>query len=853
MATQWEELVGSTERCLKAWRKAAAERQPLVKGEFSYLGTSLVFEIFDESNCDETPLPRWYGLRRFAILARTTDWIDLTPSETRSIFGALVCGAQASNASLPVFFVSSAFDRLSGALEVLGYEICKGSRRVRQYESNLLEAVESRYELCFLDGVIKYFRNFMFDYSSSAQIAVKSSETFEYQHDESSLSPYWNNGQAAAVDLSLQGLGDVTTIGLVLKLVRSYPIFYRPRGHSAPYLKQFAVHLTYNDVNPDTVTDNDLYTNMVPSKQPASAWSATAIFRPDDLGENAAFSLGVSAAIRRILGMYVIGKACPKGLLMTEMKHCDKTTASKAFAISSLLSAQSREALAALVDGTGAEGIFSSSHHPAEWKMLFRGDLALALKRNDIAKDVDRIASPPFGSFVSLLSLIAGTDKGNIENAAREWSACLKSFRQIWDSGNAHDFLFLNTKNKEDSQSDEPQSFWATSLWDDIVDMPDKCQSLLTQKLQMLRFCTAVKNTSTTFSCFLGPEKSKGPIIFARRLPATCDLDARCDCLSKQIGKKSTTEDDEVDPLLSIKVQYPALVSDIRAYKATFPDDNFEQFQEFYPLGSFVADSPNSLFHLAALFADLEACSAVDQKPMFNAEAEAEKALDYIETLSVIQFSAELLCAALSCAYSILREEASEWFDNADDDVMSDVTLEVLSRLDALECAIRSVMAKVREDASQLGAVRDDLNSSISQETLVQVDELCGSIDKFETWMVMARELDSLLTLPEEINTTRRLSIASSISRKRLVMSLALGRKNTTAQDASEARRLFALAKLFSPGTDHQHTWQSSDGRELASCNTKSLQVRTRDDKYQLVASVEDGGRRVRLSRLFRL
>jgi hypothetical protein len=49
-----------------------------------------------------------------------------------------------------------------------------------------------------------------------------------------------------------------------------------------------------------------------------------------------------------------------------------------------------------------------------------------------------------------------------------------------------------------------------------------------------------------------------------------------------------------------------------------------------------------------------DACSplsANDQKPLFKAEQEAEKALGYLEGLSLAQLSATLLTSGLNCCY----------------------------------------------------------------------------------------------------------------------------------------------------------------------------------------------------------
>ena len=847
MATPWEELIGSAERSLKAWRKGGNVRQRegdvMYEVDFTYLGHSLTFALFDESNCASIPLSSWFKLCNFAILGRTNDWTDLTPSETRTIFGALVCGAHASGNPLPVFFVSQSFEHIESTREVLGYEIC--GHLVRQYESNLIEA-DSRHEMFFLDGIAKYFKRHIFDFADPGLVRTTLIERFSYLHDGSPLHQYWTLTNPSVLGLPLEELGELTTTTMLAKMIRTYPDFYsNPRSSAVAFLQNFSVTLSYTNINPVAVVDNDSYTTLIPSKQPPTAWSAAASFLTDDPGGNV-FALGSAGCIRRILGLYVVAKVCPSGQQFSQLS-CDKSAVDKAFSISSLLSARSRQAIHTLVH----EG----SDAPTDFQILFHKILSKTLKQNDISKEFDVISSPPIGTWASLLSMIIGSGRSGLETLAQDWRLSLKQLRSSWECGRVEDYLFLSTCGcRTDASSDKVVPLWARSLWDDMlqkwkqegldVSLPDTNQSLFTQKLQMLRFCTASKTTLGLYTKYLGPRESK-PLPLLRRLPTLVDYDTHLKFIAQRIRQSQSSEgDNDSDPFLQLKVEFPSLVSDIRAYKHEFPDDGFSDFVELYLETDAMGAGEFSEF-LLPLFTALDPCPARSQKPLFNIELEAEKALDFLESLTSIQFAAEILCAALSTVYSILREEASEWVSFDVEYAPSSSSLPHSSLRD-LEESIKNAIGKVREDVAQFGSA--DSNSSISQDTLIEVDTVCSKIDHFETWIVKARELDCLLTLPEESNTTRRLSLAGSAARRRMVVDLAVHGK-TVAQDSSEARRLLGLAKTFSPGVDH--AWQSTDGREL-SCSSKTFEIRTASGENMpecaLTAMVDDNCKRMRLS-----
>ena len=834
-ATPWEELAADIEHTLTKWHKCGNAKQQGAKQqgemcepvELAYLGSTLTLALFDASNASTTGIHRWYDLANYALLARTNDWIDLTPSEVKSIFSALICGCQASGSHLPVFFASSSLARLSHSVAVLGYEIClgRGSRLrngVRQYESTLLESINAKHDLYFLDGLLKYFKKSIHYYSSPDQLYVTVKETFTHTQSNSiPVCQYWTS-ETVSPGLFSKNLTRKDLLILNLRRRRSNC------EHGQSFIQQLFISLNYANLdNLDHLLDNSSYTTLIPSKQPPVSWSMEAVFRretaePTSSNKSIVYALGYSLCVRRILGLYIYAKSV-EGVRMVDLK-LDARSMARATSIASILSANSRECLETLavhfVDGDGGNGAPSSSRKEIQHytQYLFQDLLAQSLSQNEMASGIDDLAtSLPYGSWLSLLSILVGCSQGHPEDVASLWSDLLAHLREAWDGKNMGGFPFLYASKKEmgnNSAADESVPLWKRTLWDDLgeVSLPNKEEeSIIMQKLQMLRFCTAVRDTSPTTACVYS-HADVGHFVMpqlVRRIPITHDAVAMTTFVSQNLLTASGSELSQ-----QLKVCLPAVIADIRAFKAANPTAEYSSFKKWYQVDCLAQEIQNEVGHtygdFSELWASLDACEAAKQKPMFRAEAEAEKALLFLESITPIQFSAEMLIAAMSTTLSLLRGEVAEWIGSSidDGDVVARNVTEGIAILEANTlCAVQ----KIRRDVAQFVTTAAD--SSISQDTLILVDDVCQGLDELETFVIKARELDTLLTLPHEVHGPR-LRHAGRTERRRLV--LALARLDAAAAvDSNESKRMQGLAKSFSPGSRPAHTWHSADGREL--------------------------------------
>lgn len=838
MATPWEELVADIERCLTLWRKCSNEKNRSVthRTEITYLGSKLVLTLFDKHDTHITNIPNWFDLENYAVLSRINDWIDLTPSECRSIFSALICGAQASGNSLPVFFCSTSLERIHNAFEVMGNEIVNHTS-MRHYESSVLGTIDSKHELFYFDGVMNHFRNRMPHLREPNQSVRKVSieESFVYEHDDSILYRY---SKASDDEIFNDGNNHLKLRDLITHILRRSRSLVPP----LPLLKSLTIQLTYLNLTVDSITDNIAYTTLIPSNQPATAWSAQAKFR--DVPTFNKFvstssspasvdgtSLGISSCVRRIFGLYIIGKSCEKRTVMADFMP-NASNAEKATFVAALLSFKSREALDSLL--VKHESI-DSSRVDMSWAFLFHESLIEALKKSPALDNCDE-RCPRFCSWIGLLSMFTGCSQGSVETIGKEWAACLKKLRDNWNTGNVKTFPFFNSTDNSTLYSDQKVNpLWMSSLWNDVIErgaidgcnlcLPNKSQSVITQKLQMLRFCTATKEVSLSYPVLMEAENSF--IDLARRVPSTFDSDTMLNFMSEQIesGTQTVTEIPG-DPYLKVKILLPALISDIKAFKSAFPKSEFKRFHDWYRLDTLASLWQKDNKYFSDLYYSLEPCPAQEQYPMFNAEREVEKAFSFLESLTITQFAAEILIAALATCESILRMDFLEFggvgesnFDSLQE-----------QDLNLLQLKVMDVIYKVRNDVAEFSGC--DADVSISQDTLLEIDDVCELIDRLELSFVRAREIVGLLRRHGEINETNttdpsQWNLASVISSKDVY----------GASNDIEGRYLFRLAKIFGQGNARGHNWVSHDGRELVSSN-KTYIIET--EFLKLRAKIED-------------
>jgi len=748
---------------------------------------------------------------------------------------------------MPVFFLSSSHDRMHHALEVLGYELQRDGP-VRSYESALVDSIGPTHDLFYIDGLIKYFRkNLVSGTEDECQpICISSSEYYSYTHEDKVLVQYWRAAGGGAAANPLWRVDDISALELSTLLLRLYP----PSSSDAtedmqasdkPFIEKVSIKLSYNSLVADSFIDNESYTTLLPSKQPPEAWSIHATFRGL---ENEGAGLSYASCIRRLLGLYLCGKVCQSDTPMRMARSVGQNGLERVAVVSAILSQKTRSLLDGVQQLSSAEdpnnGISSSLENAIQY--MFRQSAtapAALLDDNDQSFYLPHVEG---GSWVGLLSLFVGcATRGKIDKIVSLWVSCLKRLRNNWESGNVEGLPFLPYRSPfHGDEEGSPRKLWTDSLWDDVLKstkacLPDKTQSVFVQKLQMLHFCTVVRSLPLTVPV----EAPGGAFELARRLPSTNDIDAHLKFMaqltSSSSGGGEKTDGSRDDPYLSFRVRFPAIVSDMKSFKAAFPNAAFEEFRGWYRIDILEEAVGKDGEFFRPLFASLDSCQAAEQKPLFKPETEAEKALDFLEALSMTQFATEMIDAALVNTSIILRKEVGEWLIGVDD------SLDILGALEDLDQKIKLARAKLREDVAEFGT--SNASASISQDTLLQLDGVCIAMDHVESFIVKARDLEVILALSSQ-GTSSSFSSAAK-ARRRLVVSLASQSSEVVALNGAEAELLFSLAKTFSRGAaatgDLKHSWFSTDGRELPPCDSKSIVVSSEAQSSRLNTILENG------------
>ncbi|CAE7483762.1 unnamed protein product [Symbiodinium microadriaticum] len=215
--------------------------------------------------------------------------------------------------------------------------------------------------------------------------------------------------------------------------------------------------------------------------------------------------------------------------------------------------------------------------------------------------------------------------------------------------------------------------------------------------------------------------------------------------------------------------------------------------------------------------------AAEEQKPMFKAEQEAEKALGYLEGLSLAQLAAVLLTSAMTSFHMMMscdikircsRDRASAAPRGLDEDF--DLEEELQQDLDALERLIKEAAELIEKDTSMFGTT-NHAESSVSQQTLLVIDQVCNRMFELEILQLKMKACEETLD--------RHHRIIAALSRN----------GSATAQSSAEAKHLLALAKSASFGGD-SHSWHSYDGRELGPPSRKVFDLRCRAECKLLIA-----------------
>jgi hypothetical protein len=203
------------------------------------------------------------------------------------------------------------------------------------------------------------------------------------------------------------------------------------------------------------------------------------------------------------------------------------------------------------------------------------------------------------------------------------------------------------------------------------------------------------------------------PALF-RRLPLTEDAIAMSNYLARKVNAKSSRSSRD-HPQLKVQLQYPSIVSDMKAFKAANPELGLDVFCAWYGFepvtqvqsteqvaqsaaaapGRAAADEgaksddggssnsaapvqgartgdiltavtaksvPMPLDELQKVWNLCEPVSCEDQgKPLFLWEKEAERALAYLESVSAVRLATEMLCSGMRLLVGVVASYVQPW------------------------------------------------------------------------------------------------------------------------------------------------------------------------------------------------
>jgi hypothetical protein len=419
-----------------------------------------------------------------------------------------------------------------------------------------------------------------------------------------------------------------------------------------------------------------------------------------------------------------------------------------------------------------------------------------------------------------------------------------------------------------------------------------------------------------------------------RRLPLTEDTIAMQERISARVSNDTSSSGKE-HPLLKWQVVRPALISDVNAFKAANSGADLSAFllwygvtvsDEFSRLAlssppvvgiaiTDTADSPSEVvveglsasidqsvvektsvastsvqpppydpmtsigIPLSTLEEIWHTCEGVHceaQKPLFQAEKEAEKALAFLEKIPFAQLAGTLLSAAMHFVYRVLDAKLNQWILSAPVSApvspgpalgrtrtgsgsqpmgsprgsgrgykfsggfsTENLTASLVGDLALLKEQIASAVQQLKQLSSlPLTAVRDEEALSA---VVILVDSVAGLVEKLENVCLKADELDMLfkgvVLSPNTATVTKGSNSHISGDLHRMLVALSL-RDNYFAERDEEASLLMDFIKVVSvrsgggageastTGPTGSHAWHSYDGRELGVPTSKSYSLR---------------------------
>ena len=161
------------------------------------------------------------------------------------------------------------------------------------------------------------------------------------------------------------------------------------------------------------------------------------------------------------------------------------------------------------------------------------------------------------------------------------------------------------------------------------------------------------------------------------------------------------------------RLQSPQLVSDMQAFKAANPTGTLGDFVRWYSpsdwLGSRTAGCLSSRMAAenntwAVLWHQCQPLPAAQQPPLYDALAQTQKALHYLETLPPAELLEQLVCVVLACVHRVFSAQEDTTFVPAPEMRCSDGQKALAKPLAALQAACSAVARDTTAGAPQAPA-----------------------------------------------------------------------------------------------------------------------------------------------------
>jgi hypothetical protein len=388
----------------------------------------------------------------------------------------------------------------------------------------------------------------------------------------------------------------------------------------------------------------------------------------------------------------------------------------------------------------------------------------------------------------------------------------------------------------------------------------------------MIHFCRVMREEDPYFSVReSGEEISRQDVHFpdlCRRLPVMEDTLAFHEHINRKISVSGKGDDYHQ---LRLQMQIPSLVSDICGYKAANPsssqslESDLNTFMDWYGLKETQEDYSTVRNAVKVIWTSNESCPCRDQKPLFQAEKEAERALAYLDSLSLSVFACELLTSSLRFIFYALTQRIEGLLGElratlgVDPDRSSHAAEEEFKEdMDLLSENVNKVTAELRAVAGRKAG-----NGAMDVEGLraivLLLDTVAGLVERIEKHAIRVDEVQSVLIhfaqeshgpLSSDISSPSSSSSSSSSSldsrspcdlMERLVLALSRGRKHQlrSADEVSIAMDLIKslawhdgyvgivqASSISAKASSWKHHWHSYDGRELGLPSAKAFSVR---------------------------